>query len=208
MRYYRVSFLVLTCVLTRFPGDPIMAACQTNPENVSPGCARRSPSGLSRRSSRATSPGSPGDDKLTGFGLRVQPTGTKVFLVNYRAGDGGRKAPNKRVTIGPLWQGHRRAGAEAGPEPARPGRRRCRSRLRARPWPVPCPPSGMPSRSTWRSIPIGRNGPTSSTATRPTAIWATGSRALSTPLPAGMSKFGSTASPRIMGGRRPTGRSH
>ena len=40
------------------------------------------------------------DDKLTGFGLRIHPAGTKSFIVNYRAGDGGRKAPNKRVTIG------------------------------------------------------------------------------------------------------------
>ena len=40
------------------------------------------------------------DDRLTGFGCRVQPSGTKSFIVNYRSGDGGRKAPNRRVVIG------------------------------------------------------------------------------------------------------------
>ena len=36
------------------------------------------------------------DDDITGFGVRVHPSGAKAYLVNYRAGDGGRKAPNKR----------------------------------------------------------------------------------------------------------------
>ncbi|MDE0000095.1 MAG: Arm DNA-binding domain-containing protein, partial [Rhodospirillaceae bacterium] len=40
------------------------------------------------------------DDRLTGFGVRIHPAGTKTFIVNYRAGDGGRKAPNKRVSLG------------------------------------------------------------------------------------------------------------
>ena len=40
------------------------------------------------------------DDKLTGFGVQVHPTGAKSFLVNYRTEGGGRKAPNKRVVLG------------------------------------------------------------------------------------------------------------
>ena len=40
------------------------------------------------------------DDKLTGFGVCIRPGGAKSFIVNYRTGDRGRKAPNKRVVIG------------------------------------------------------------------------------------------------------------
>ena len=40
------------------------------------------------------------DDKLTGFGVRVQPSGTKSFLINYRANGGGRFSPNRRLVIG------------------------------------------------------------------------------------------------------------
>lgn len=44
------------------------------------------------------------DDRLTGFGVQVHPTGAKSFLVNYRTGDGGRKASNKRLVIGRFGQ--------------------------------------------------------------------------------------------------------
>ena len=40
------------------------------------------------------------DDRLTGFGVRVQPTGVKSYFVNYRVGGGGRKARNRRLVLG------------------------------------------------------------------------------------------------------------
>ena len=40
------------------------------------------------------------DDKLTGYGVLIHPSGVKSYIVNYRLGDGGRAAPNKRLVIG------------------------------------------------------------------------------------------------------------
>ena len=39
------------------------------------------------------------DDALTGFGLRVRPSGVKSYVIVYRAGT-GRKAPVRKVTLG------------------------------------------------------------------------------------------------------------
>ena len=76
------------------------------------------------------------DDKLTGFGVRVQPSGLRSYIVNYRTGAGGRRAVNRRLVIGR----HGRVSAEqarriahetlgrvaAGEDPAE-GRTRSRS---------------------------------------------------------------------------------
>ncbi len=41
-----------------------------------------------------------GEGSVKGFGLRVFPSGSKSWVFEYRAGDGGRRAAKKRVTIG------------------------------------------------------------------------------------------------------------
>ena len=40
------------------------------------------------------------DTRLTGFGLRVSPGGTKSFFVQYRTGEGRRTDANRKVTLG------------------------------------------------------------------------------------------------------------
>jgi len=40
------------------------------------------------------------DSELAGFGLRIEPSGVKSFIAKYRAEGGGRRAPERRITIG------------------------------------------------------------------------------------------------------------
>ncbi len=41
-----------------------------------------------------------GEGSVKGFGLRVYPTGQKSWIFEYRSGDGGRRAPKQRITLG------------------------------------------------------------------------------------------------------------
>ena len=40
------------------------------------------------------------DARVSGFGMRVQPSGAKAFIINYRTRSGGRRARNRRIAIG------------------------------------------------------------------------------------------------------------
>ena len=44
------------------------------------------------------------DTDLTGFGVRVMPSGYKSWVVEYRPGDGGRRVAKKRMTLGDATQ--------------------------------------------------------------------------------------------------------
>ena len=51
------------------------------------------------------------DDKVTGFGVRVQPTGARSFIVNFRV---GKRGPLKRMVIARGGRDAARPGAAAG----------------------------------------------------------------------------------------------
>ena len=59
------------------------------------------------------------DEELTGFGLRVSPSGRRSFIVQYRAGEGGRRAASHKKVLGhfpaltPARARARRAGGAA-----------------------------------------------------------------------------------------------
>ena len=79
------------------------------------------------------------DDRLTGFGMRVSPGGTKAFFVQYRTGEGRRTDLNRKLTLGRfpgLTPGAARKQAQALLGRARDGRDPSRERAVAR---------GMPS---------------------------------------------------------------
>ena len=99
------------------------------------------------RSSPPPSPYIAWDDRLTGFGVRVLPTGTKSYILNYRPG-GGRGAPNRRMVLGHCENttaGEARhvaedtlariaAGADPAAERAHARALRARAHPGARPW--------------------------------------------------------------------------
>jgi hypothetical protein len=39
------------------------------------------------------------DSELSGFGIRIEVSGTKAFVIRYRAAGGGRTAPQRLVTV-------------------------------------------------------------------------------------------------------------
>ena len=75
------------------------------------------------------------DDRLTGFGVRVSPGGTKAFFVQYRTGEGRRTDRNRKLTLGRypgLSPGAARKQAQALLGRARDGRDPSRERALAR----------------------------------------------------------------------------
>lgn len=42
------------------------------------------------------------DGEVPGLGLRVSPSGLKSWIIEYRPGEGGRRTPKRKLTLGPL----------------------------------------------------------------------------------------------------------
>ena len=88
------------------------------------------------------------DGQLSGFGLRIRPSGVKTYVVTYRAGH-GRQAPIRRYTIG-------RHGSPWTPEQARREAKRVLGEVAAGKDPAKLAPAHAPGRQGGPDRPRGR----------------------------------------------------
>ena len=118
------------------------------------------------------------DDELTGFGVRISPSGLRSFIVQYRAREGGRRAASRKKVLGHF----------PALTPARARRSKAKEVLRAvdesrsngEGGALPSPPFATPSRATSGAVPPSRRGPGRSIEDTSNAMRRNGSTGAST----------------------------